>query len=705
MWLSALVHDPLTRIIAQIIAIILVSRVLGLLTRRVSQPMVIAEITAGILLGPSLLGWLSPDTAGVLFEKGSLGTLQVVSQVGLVLFMFLIGLELDPKLLRGRAHTSVAISHASIVVPFGLGAGLAWWLYPRLSDPSVPFAAFTLFLGAAMSITAFPVLARILSERRLLRSRVGTIAIACAAVDDVTAWCILAFVVAVARATGLAAAATTTALALAYIAVMFGVIRPLLQRLASRVSESGGLSQNAVAVVMLLLFGSAWMTELIGIHALFGAFLLGAVLPKEGGFAHALADKLEDLVLVVLLPLFFAFSGVRTELGLLDSATDWLICGAIILAASIGKFGASALAARFTGLSWRESGALGILMNTRGLMELIVLNIGLDLGVISPTLFAMMVVMALVTTFVTSPVLEWVYPQSLLERDALAAAPEPADLVPVAPPYRVLVCVASGRSGPGLVTLAGALQGRGDGNGAIEALHLLRANDRASFILEQEHDDGNDNGLRPLLDRAHHLGLRVRPTRFVSGEPAHDIARVAEVKRADLVLMGWHRPVVSQTMLGGIVHDVMKGAGGAVGVFVDRGLDAPRRVLVPYRGSPNDRAALGLAARLMTHAGSEITVLAMRGANLAAGGGDPLEQALAEAFGADPGRVARLQCDADNVVAAVLEESGRGYDLVVVGVGRDWGLEQRLVGLQPERLMHESPTSLLVVRGAGPSAV
>ena len=406
MWLSSLIYDPLTRLFGQIIAIVLVSRLLGLVSRRIAQPMVIAEITAGILLGPSLLGWLLPEAAGVLFAPESLGALQLLSQVGLVLFMFLIGLELDPKLLAGRARTSVAISHTSIVVPFALGAGLAFWLYPRLSDPSVSFTAFTLFLGAAMSVTAFPVLARILSERRLLRTRVGAVTLACAAVDDVTAWCILAFVVAIARSTGLAAAGVTTVLSLVYIAAMFLLVRPLLSRLATRVSESEGLSNNAVAVVMLLLFASAWTTELIGIHALFGAFLLGAVLPKDGGFAHALAQKLEDLVLVVLLPLFFAYSGVRTQLGLLDTASDWWICGLIVLVASLGKFGGGAAAARLTGLSWRESGVLGILMNTRGLMELIVLNIGLDIGVISPTLFAMMVVMALVTTFLTSPVLE-----------------------------------------------------------------------------------------------------------------------------------------------------------------------------------------------------------------------------------------------------------------------------------------------------------
>ncbi|HXS18953.1 MAG TPA: cation:proton antiporter, partial [Polyangiaceae bacterium] len=220
----------MTRFIAQMVAIIIVSRALGVLARRVGQPMVIAEITAGIILGPSLLGLLWPATTEFLFPVSSLQHLQLVSQVGLILFMFLIGLELDPKLLRGRGASSVAISYASIIVPFGLGAALAWYLYPQWSSPDVKFSTFFLFLGVAMSITAFPVLARVLSERQLLRTRVGAVAIACAAVDDVTAWCLLAFVVAAAHADGFAQAGMTTALTVLYVLLMAFVIRPILGR-------------------------------------------------------------------------------------------------------------------------------------------------------------------------------------------------------------------------------------------------------------------------------------------------------------------------------------------------------------------------------------------------------------------------------------------------------------------------------------------
>jgi K+:H+ antiporter len=408
--MHALAHNALTLLIVQFLVIIGVSRLIGQGARWMGQPLVIAEVLAGILLGPSLLGWLAPGAMEWLFPANSMPVLKMLSQVGLILFMFLIGLELDPKLLKGRGHASVVISHTSILVPFGLGAGAALWLYPRLSEPSVPFSSFVLFMGVAMSITAFPVLARILTERRLMSSRVGAMTITCAAVDDVTAWCLLAFVVSIVRASDLMHAGLTTVLAMLYIAFMLGLVRPFLARLGARVANKEGLNQNGVALTLMMLLASAWATELIGIHALFGAFMMGAVIPKEGGLAQALAEKLEDVAVVLLLPLFFAFSGLRTQIGLLSTSDHWVMCGLIILLACVGKFGGSAVAARLTGMRWREAGALGILMNTRGLMELIVLNIGLDLGVISPTLFTMMVVMALVTTFMTTPLLRWIYP-------------------------------------------------------------------------------------------------------------------------------------------------------------------------------------------------------------------------------------------------------------------------------------------------------
>jgi Kef-type K+ transport system membrane component KefB len=293
---------------------------------------------------------------------------------------------------------------------------LALPLHDGLAGRGVPVLPFALFLGAAMSITAFPVLARILTERRLLRTKVGAMTLAAAAIDDVTAWCILAFVVAIARAEGAGPGLRTTVLAALYVVVMLALVRPFVARLATRIANREGLSQNVVAVILLLLLASSFTTASIGIHALFGAFLFGAILPKDGGFARALAEKLEDLVLVLVLPLFFAYSGVRTQLGLLDTPGAWGIFALILVTACAGKFVAGALAARATGLDWREASALGILMNTRGLMELIVLNVGLDLGVLSPALFAMFVLMALVTTLATTPILELLGREARLPR-------------------------------------------------------------------------------------------------------------------------------------------------------------------------------------------------------------------------------------------------------------------------------------------------
>lgn len=411
----------LALLLAQIAAIILVSRALGLLARWLGQPLVIAEMVAGIVLGPSLLGLVFPHAFSTLFPPASLPVLKQLSQLGLVLFMFLVGLELDPDLLRGRRRASIAISHTSIALPFVLGVGSAWWLRDGYAPHGIGFVPFALFLGTAMSVTAFPVLARILTERGLMHSRVGAIAIACAAVDDVTAWCLLAVVVAIAHAHGAADALWTVGLAAGFSAFMLLVARPLLRRAGALVAARGGLTPARTAAVLLLLMVASGITELIGIHALFGAFLFGAVLPKDGELSKVLAEKLESVAVVLLMPLFFAFSGLRTRLGLVSGVEQWLVVAALIGLATLGKFGGSAVAARLSGLRWREASAIGVLMNTRGLMELIVLNVGMDLGVITPAMFTMLVLMALFTTFATTPILRWVYPDREFLRETSGA--------------------------------------------------------------------------------------------------------------------------------------------------------------------------------------------------------------------------------------------------------------------------------------------
>jgi Kef-type K+ transport system membrane component KefB len=385
-------------------AVVLVGRLLGWAFRHLGQPPLIGEVVAGILLGPSFLGQVWPAGAAFVLPASVAPYLSVLAQLGVILYMFLVGLELNPGMLRRRAAATLAISHTSIAVPFVLGTALALVLYPRLSSGAVPFTSFALFVGIATSITAFPVLARILTDRGLQKTELGVTALGCAAVNDVAAWCLLAFVVGVAQAQ-VGGAVLVLALTALYIALMVGIVRPLAARLVPRLGE-GRMTPGVVALVLGTLLLSALATEAIGVHALFGAFLLGAVIPHDSAIATAFIHKLEDFVTVLLLPAFFAFTGMRTHIGLVSGLEQWLLCGLIIVVATTGKWGGTLLSARLAGVGWREATALGLLMNTRGLMELIALNIGLDLKVVSPALFTMMVLMALVTTLATAPVLQ-----------------------------------------------------------------------------------------------------------------------------------------------------------------------------------------------------------------------------------------------------------------------------------------------------------
>lgn len=396
--------DVLLHLLLALAAVIAVGQILARLLALVGQPPVIGEVAAGLLLGPSLIGVslsariLPPEVAPVL---------GVVAQLGVILYMFIVGLDLHLDELRKRARATVATSLAGIVVPFALGAALASFLYPRVSHPGVPFATFALFMGVAMSITAFPVLARLLADWGLTRTPLGVLALSAAAVDDAMAWCLLAFVVGVAHAEPGEAVRVATGAAL-YLVFMLSVARPLLRRYASRWDPS---SPYAIAAVLVALLLSAAATEAIGIHAIFGAFVLGAIVPHDSEVARSLGRQMRDLVTILLLPAFFAFTGMRTRIDLLSGASDWMLCALITATATFGKFVGAFSAARLSGVGTREAAMLGALMNTRGLMELIVLNIGLELGVITPRLFAMMVLMALATTMSTAPLLKVLSPR------------------------------------------------------------------------------------------------------------------------------------------------------------------------------------------------------------------------------------------------------------------------------------------------------
>ncbi|HWL94202.1 MAG TPA: cation:proton antiporter [Phycisphaerae bacterium] len=693
-------HHFILILLAQIAVILAASQLVGLAFEYVQQPKVIGEMIAGIMLGPSLLGWLWPAASETIFAADTIPYLNVLSQVGVIFFLFLVGLELDPKLLKNRGHTAVVVSHASIILPFLLGCGLAMYLYPLLFNdtPSMRFSSVALFMGAAMSITAFPVLARILTERNLHKTPVGAVTITCAAVDDVTAWCLLAFVVGFAQAEGFGPAAMTAGMSAAYVLGMIFIVRPLLVRIERMHERQGTLTAGVVGVVFLLVLISAGATEAIGIHALFGAFMMGAIMPKNSRFVRELNHKLEDFIVIVLLPIFFAYTGLKTQIGLLNSGDLWMLTGLIILVACIGKFGGSAVAARVCGLNWRESSAIGILMNTRGLMELVILNIGRELGVITDAVFAMMVLMAIVTTFLTTPILNWVYPARLLRASRMKR-----EIAPDA--FGVLIPVSLPRSAKPLIRLADVITGRDEAKRHIMGLYLRRAEEHEAYRAAVDDASAEDKApLDILVEAGAAHDVPVDPISFVSLEPAADIVRVAEENNANLILMGFHNPVIGQTFLGGTVHRVLDEARTDVAIFIDRGLhDRPKTILVPYLGSPHDRLALAIAARMGRHANAAVTVLHVipPGRDTKPGGEKRLNaKSVTEQAFADPTQPAPVNfkvVEHDDPIGAVLEQA-KHFDLVVIGIAEAWGLRSQLFGWRAERIARDCPSSLLILK-------
>ena len=693
---------PLPLLILQACVIIVAARLIGSLARRIGQPAVIAEVIAGILLGPSLFGRVAPGTFAQLFPKVSLPGLSLLSQVGLVFFMFLIGLELDPKLLRGRGKSSFAISLAGIFVPFALGAVLAVQIFGTQAEPGVPRISFVLFMGIAMSITAFPVLARILAERNLIRTQLGSIALACAAADDVTAWCLLALVVSVVHAKGAVAALFTTVEAVAFAGGMLLVVRPLLARLGARVTTRENLTQNVVAATFVMLLASALTSELIGIHALFGAFLFGTIMPRQGDYAHALAERLEDFVVVALLPLFFAYSGLRTELGLVVGLGDWLLCLTLIAVACLGKFGGSFCVARWTGMSRRDATALGVLMNTRGLMELIVLNVGLDLGVISPKIFTMMVIMALVTTVMTTPLLSLVAPRSFQKPQL--AEPDSAHARPV----RLLLCVGDARMGPAMALLAAACAGGSRQSGSA-ALHLERPRDRTSRYLSQTSElpgEARPSGLLPAFETATSAEVALEFMSFDSADPASDICEIARSKRSDYVVLGLHRPMLGQNPFRGTVGAVLARCDSPVALLVDHGFAQAfaRSTLVPKHKrvtallceGAHDPLVLDFAAQLLKDESvtlrvvrsepsrSEQPLLAEREALLVAKYGARVESV-----------VERAPSQPEALLAAAAST-----DLLLVALDSTWGFDSERGGGEAARLLAGCEASLIVLKSS-----
>ena len=388
------------QILIQLIVILLTVLVFGSLCKRIGQPRVIGEILVGLALGPTLLGAIFPHVEATLFPSSALPTLQTLGDIGLILYMFSLGTHIDTPAMLKQSRKATVVSLSGVLLPLILGGVFSFFLYPGLSGSKANVVSFTLLVGTAMAITAFPVLARLLEERRMLSTQIGTLALLCAAIDDIIGWSLLAIVIAIVHATGAASLVLMLAFLALFIGVMLAVVRPLLSFAEQHLKSK--LTLLALTVVLLLL--SAYATSAMGIHPVFGAFLMGTILPRKKVFVEQV-QSIDQVNNLLFLPLYFVYNGLRTHIGLINSPVLWIICLLVLLVACLGKILGGSLSLKAFGASWKESFTLGTLMNTRGLVELIVLNIGLDLGVISPTFFAMLVIMAVVTTMMASPLL------------------------------------------------------------------------------------------------------------------------------------------------------------------------------------------------------------------------------------------------------------------------------------------------------------
>ncbi|MBC7642930.1 MAG: cation:proton antiporter [Flavobacterium sp.] len=628
--LNVNLHHPLAILLAQIITIIIVARFFGWIFRKIGQPSVIGEIIAGIALGPSLLKMYFPEFSEALFPAASLGNLQFLSQIGLILFMFVIGMELDLKILKNRANEAVVISHASIVFPFTLGIGLAYFVYYRFAPEGISFLSFSLFMGIAMSITAFPVLARIVQERGIHKTKLGAIVITCAAADDITAWCILAAVIAIVKAGSFVSAIYVLLAAIAYVLMMLFVVKPFLKRIGDLYGDKTTLSKPVVAIFFLTLIISSYLTEIIGIHALFGAFMTGVIMPDISKFRNIIIEKVEDVSVIMLLPLFFVFTGLRTEIGLLNDPYLWKVTACIIVVAVVGKFFGSALAAKFVGQSWRDSLTIGALMNTRGLMELVVLNIGLDLKVLTPEVFTMMVIMALVTTFMTGPALDFINLIFKNKGDNVDNEKHTDGI------FKVLISFGNNEKGKTLLRLANSFVKKQKEFSTITAMHFSLSDQTHNYNLEEY----ETSQFQPILEESKILKQEIKTIFKSAVDIETNITEIANNGDYDLLLVGLGKSIFEGTFLGKILGfttriinpdrllDKFIGKEGLfenspfdertrqiisktkmpLGILIDKDLQNLDKVFVPIL-SPEDSFLMDYAQKLIFNNNSRISVL------------------------------------------------------------------------------------------------
>ena len=526
------VESSIGILLLQIIVILITCRLFGWLFAKMQQPTVIGEIVAGIVLGPSVLGHLLPSVSAFLFPLDSLQNINMLSQFGLILFMFAIGMELNITEVRQKLKETILISHTSTIFPFFLGMVTAYFLYNKYAYESTPFLSFALFVSIALSITAFPVLARIIQEKGLTKTHLGTISLASAANGDITAWCLLAVVVAIAQAGSMLSAIYNIGFSFIYLLLMFTVIRPFLRMIGHIYHNKEVVDKGLVAFMFLLLIVSSYLTEILGLHALFGAFVAGVVMPDNIKFRKIMTEKVEDVSLALFLPLFFVSTGLRTEIGLLNSPELWYMCGIFILVAIIGKFGGSLVAARFVGETWKDSLYIGALMNTRGLMELVVLTIGYDMKILTPPIFVMLVLMTLVTTFMTTPLISFIqfcyqvfgkYKSHKVEWQQ----PQPGV-------FKVLLSFGRASNGQVMLDVAHQMFAHTKDKLEITALHLTVGSD----VNPLHTDNFEEVSFGPILYGAQKLNIPLKTRYEVSNNAGQDICEIANKEGYDFLLVG-----------------------------------------------------------------------------------------------------------------------------------------------------------------------
>ena len=698
-----------------VIAIVmLAARLAGAAMVRIGQPRVMGEVLAGIALGPTLLGRIAPEAQAALFPTDVIPYVGAAANLGLIFYMFLIGLELDFSQLKGRVSQTAAISNAGVLLPMAVGLLVAVPVY-ELVAPDVKFLGFALFMGVAMSITAFPVLARILVERRMLQRPVGAIALAAAAVDDVTAWFLIAFASAVATASGSSGVVQTVALAVAFCVAMAFLVRPLLARVSVAYDEAGRVPTAWITAIFAGVLLSAYATETIGIALIFGAFIMGAIMPRRAELTEDVTSRIEDFVVMLLLPLFFAYTGLRTDVGLLERP-ELIILTLVLLAVAIFcKFGGAMFAARMTGLGWRESAVIGSLMNTRGLTELIVLNLALEKGVISEALFAALVLMALATTFMTGPLLKLLDPKNTFgaplsdeledaRRASLADSPIPA------PEQSILVAPQADGALPQLLALVEPLA-RSEPPRELILARLVEPTNSALVRGGLQTQDKRLNAAWMEMERTRQRlmknGVAARAVAFTSLQPGRDLAELAGSEEVDLVIIDGRRPLLGEGVPRGPVGDVLARAPCDVAVLVARedsqiSLSDAAPVIVPFSGAEHDWAALELGAWIAASNGAPLKLLGSAGttdegrdATRLLGNASLVVQQFAgipaQPLVADPG-------------AAGLIAAASGAGLLVVGLSERWRKEG--LGETRSEIARQAPAPVLFVRrGLRPGAL